>query len=104
MRITGSLTRHALAAAALLAAAAPLAAQELPVGQSEADYQAWVANPGNGGQILSFESWQHAAGVDHVLPSWQLVRTASMWRECNGQPFEVPPFRLWPGMVKTLAF
>ena len=90
--------------AALLALASPLAAQELPVGQGEAEYQAWVADPGHRGQILSFEAWQHAAGVDRVLPTWQLVRTASMWRECNAQPFEVPPFRLWPGMVKTLRF
>jgi len=86
-------------------AAPPLHAQELPVGQSEADYQAWLAsNPGNVGQTLSFESWQEAAGVKGVLPSWQLIRTASMWRECDGPPFEVPPFRLWPGMVKTLRF
>ena len=91
-------------AAALLAAAAPLAAQELPVGQGEAEYRAWVADPGHRGQVLSFEAWQAAAGVDHVLPTWQLVRTASMWRECNAQPFEVPPFRLWPGMVKTLRY
>ena len=97
--------RITLIATAALLAAAPLRAQELPVGQSEADYQAWLAaNPGNRGQVLSFEAWQQAAGVDHVLPAWQLVRTASMWRECNAQPFEVPPFRLWPGMVRTLRF
>jgi hypothetical protein len=39
-----------------------------------------------------------------VLPTWQVIRTASMWRECGGEPFEVPPFTLWPGMVKTLRF
>jgi hypothetical protein len=90
---------------ALLLFATPLAAQELPVGQSEADYHAWLDNnPGHRGQILSFEAWQQAAGVDHVLPTWQLVRTASMWRDCNAEPFEVPPFMLWPGMVKTLRF
>lgn len=89
----------------LLAAPAAAAAQELPVGQGEAEYQAWYASsPGVRGQVLSFESWQEAAGVSNVLPTWQLVRTASMWRECNGQPFEVPPFRLWPGMVRTLRF
>jgi hypothetical protein len=96
--------RHSLILAALLLAA-PAPAQELPVGQSEADYRVWLdANPGHRGQILSFEAWQEAAGVGHVLPSWQLVRTASMWRECGGPPFEVPPFRLWPGMVRTLRF
>jgi len=90
---------------ALLLAAGPLSAQEIPVGQGEADYAAWLAaSPGNRGQILSFESWQEAAGVRGVLPTWQIVRTASMWRECNGPPFEVPPFRLWPDMIKTLRF
>ena len=80
-------------------------AQELPVGQSEADFARWLdTNPGYRGQILSFEAWQDAAGVKGVLPTWQLVRTASMWRECNGQPFEVPPFQLWPGVVRTLRF
>jgi len=97
---------RAFALAALaLACAAPAAAQELPVGQSEADYTAWLdSNPGHRGQILSFEAWQRAAGVERVLPTFELVRTASMWRECGGAPFEVPPFRLWPGMVRTLAF
>ena len=83
----------------------PAPAQELPVGQSEADYARWLdAQPGRRGQILSFEAWQAAAGVRNVLPTWQMVRTASMWRECGGEPFEVPPFTLWPGMVKTLRF
>ena len=97
---------RAFALAALaLACAAPAAAQELPVGQSEADYQIWLdSNPGHRGQVLSFEAWQQAAGVERVLPTFELVRTASMWRECGGAPFEVPPFRLWPGMVRTLAF
>jgi len=90
---------------ALALCAAPARAQELAVGQGEADYQVWLAsNPGHRGQILSFEAWQEAAGVSGVIPTWQLVRTASMWRECNGPPFEVPPFRLWPGMVRTLRF
>jgi len=94
-----------LAVALLLAAPLPARAQELPVGQSEADYQAWLAsNPGNRGQVLSFEAWSQAAGVGSVLPTWQLIRTASMWRECNGAPFEIPPFRLWPGMAATLKF
>jgi hypothetical protein len=86
-------------------AAAPAPAQEMPVGQGEAEYALWLdAQPGRRGQVMSFEAWQDAAGVRNVLPTWQLIRTASMWRECNGQPFEVPPFTLWPGMVKTLRF
>ncbi len=88
----------------LLAFAVSASAQELPdEGQSEPAYHAWLeSEPGLRGEILSFEAWQEAAGVRGVIPTWQLVRTASMWRECNGPPFEVPPFRLWPGMTDTL--
>lgn len=83
----------------------PAHAQELPVGQGEPEYRAWLeAWPSRRGQVMSFESWQEAAGVRGVLPTWQMLRTASMWRECGGQPFEVPPFQMWPDMVRTLRF
>src|ERR1051325_3192307 len=96
---------HILAASLLALAGTRAPAQELPVGQSEADYQAWLAaDPGHRGQTLSFEAWQRAAGVLGVVPTWQLIRTASLWRECQGPPFEIPPFRLWPGMAQTLRF
>jgi hypothetical protein len=85
--------------------AAPLHAQQLPDGQGEAEYRAWLASsPAVRGSVLSFKAWQQAAGVAWVLPTWQVVRTASMWRECSGPPFEVPPPHLWPDMVKTLRF
>jgi len=91
--------------AALFILAAPAQAQELPQGQGEADYRAWLGNhSGLQASILSFESWQEAAGVGGVLPTWQLIRTASMWRECGGPPFEVPPPQHWPGMARTLRF
>ena len=94
-----------LAAFFLLLIASPLRAQELPEGQGQAEYEAWVASgPGVRGSVLSFEAWQQAAGVSYVLPTWQIVRTASMWRQCAGPPFEVPPPAHWPGMAKTLRF
>ena len=89
----------------LLLIAVPLRAQELPEGQGEAEYRAWLASgPAVRASVLSFESWQQAAGVDGVLPTWQVVRTASMWRECGGPPFEVAPPHHWPDMVRTLRF
>ena len=92
-------------AAALLLTAFPAAAQSLPEGQGQAEYEEWLASsPGVRAQVLSFESWQEAAGVRGVLPSWQMLRTASMWRECGGKPFEVPPHNFWPDMVRTLRY
>lgn len=90
---------------ALLAFVAPARAQQLPEGQGQAEFQAWMdASPGFRGAVLSFEAWQQAAGVYGVLPTWQVIRTASMWRECNGPPFQVPPAHHWPGMARTLRF
>ena len=86
-----------LVAFILLFAAIPAAAQELPEGQGEAEYRlAYESSPGFRGGVLSFEAWQQAAGVAGVLPTWQVIRTASMWRECGGAPFEVPPASFWP--------
>ncbi|MDQ8757093.1 hypothetical protein RCO27_12745 [Sphingosinicella sp. LHD-64] len=94
-----------LAAVLITLSVAPALAQELPDGQSEADYRAWLdAAPGRRGEVMSFEAWQDAAGVRNVLPTYQVIRTASMWRPCGGAPFEVPPFTLWPGMTRTLRF
>jgi len=87
------------------AAAAPAQGQQLPEGQGPAEYAEWLASsPGVRASVLSFEAWQQAAGVDGVLPTWQVVRTASMWRECGGPPFEVPPPHFWPDMTRTLKF
>lgn len=88
-----------------LAGATPAVAQQLPQGQGEAEFRAWYdSSPGVRASVLSFESWQQAAGVYGVLPTWQIIRTASLWRECNGPPFEVPPPHHWPGMARTLRF
>jgi hypothetical protein len=93
----------ALALAMILSSPALAAA---PVeGQNRADYLAWLArDPGARAQVLSFKSYLQAAKVEQVLPTWQLVRTASMWRECNGPRFEVAPFAEWQHIAGTLNF
>ena len=83
----------------------PSLAQQLPEGQGETEFRAaYDSSPGFRGGILSFEAWQQAAGVEGVLPTWQVVRTASMWRECGGPQFEVAPFAEWQHISATLRF
>jgi hypothetical protein len=97
----------ALALAALLAtfAAPAAAASGMPEGQTKADYLAWLArDPGARAEVLSFKSYLEAAGVEDVLPTWQMVRTASMWRECSGPRFEVAPMDEWVHIATTLKF
>ena len=59
--------------------------------------------------IVLFTIWhgKHAAEVDpfsgflvseklaQVVPTYQLLRSASMWKECHAEPFEVPPSEQW---------
>lgn len=95
----------ALAVVAALALARPGAAQEQAEGQSKADYHAWLARePAARAQLLAFKQFLEMREVDGVLPTWQLVRTASRWRECNGPRFEVAPFTEWNNVARTLRF
>jgi hypothetical protein len=85
--------------------ATPSLAASLPEGQTKADYLAWLAkDPGARAEVLSFKSYLEAAGVPDVVPTWQLVRTASKWRECDGPRFEVAPAAEWTNIAETLEF
>lgn len=90
----------------LFATLAPATAQQLPdAGQSEAAYHAFLAaKPEFAQEVRAFEAWRRRKDVAGILPSWQLLRTATMWRACNGPPFEVPPPKLWQGIARTLRF
>ena len=89
----------------LLGFSTPTPAQSVAEGQSHADYLAWLArDPGARAQVISFKTFLQAKKLDAVLPTWQLVRTASMWRECNGPRFEVAPFTAWQHIARTLSF
>jgi len=94
-----------LSLAGLAALAAPVRAQEVAEGQAEADYHAWLAkSPAARAQVIAFKQFLGMEKVEDVLPTWQLVRTASMWRECAGPRFEVAPFAEWQHVAKTLRF
>ena len=95
----------AFAASLALVISAPAGAQETAEGQSHADYLAWLArSPVARAQVLGFKSFLEMRQVEDVVPTWQLVRTASMWRECNGPRFEVAPFTEWNHIAETLRF
>ncbi len=87
-----------------VAASAPAAAQELPdAGQGEAAFHRFLAGkPHVAAQVRGFEQWLARKQVLGILPTWQVLRTATMWRPCNGPPFEVPPRKYWDNVAATL--
>ena len=81
------------------------AAAYISAGQDEPGYRSWyLAAPWRAAQVKSFNDYLATHQVAGILPTWQLLRTATSWQECGGQPFEVPPAEDWPNMVQTLRY
>lgn len=95
-----------LAGAALaLLMPTPAEAQSTAPGQAKADYYAWLArSPQKRDNVRAFQAYLEQRRVSEVLPTWQLVRTSSSWRECSADRFEVAPVQQWRNIFHTLAF
>ena len=81
------------------------AAPYVTAGQDEPGYRSWyLAAPWRAAQVKAFNDYLESNQVGGVLPTWQLLRTATSWSDCGQQPFEVPPAAEWPNMVQTLRY
>jgi hypothetical protein len=81
------------------------AADYVTAGQDEPGYRAWVAaDPSRPVYVKAFNTYLVTYGAGGVVPTWQLLRTASFWQRCNAQPFEVPPTAAWPNIVAALRY
>ena len=77
----------------------------ITAGQDEPGYRSWyLAGPWRAAQVKAFNDYLLGAQVGGIVPTWQLLRTATAWKDCGGQPFEVPPPDEWPHMVQTLRY
>ena len=81
------------------------AASYITAGQNEPGYRSWyLAAPYRAAQVRAFNDYLASAQVAGIVPTWQLLRTATSWSECGAQPFEIPPQVDWPHMVQTLRY
>lgn len=81
------------------------AADYIIAGQDEAGYRRWYGEASYRPLfVATFHRYLEREGVAGILPTWQLLRTASAWQACGAQPFEVPPQTLWANLVETLRF
>jgi hypothetical protein len=77
----------------------------ITAGQDEPGYRSWyLAAPWRTAQVKAFNDYLVSNQVAGILPTWTLLRTATSWQECGGQPFEVPPADEWGHMVQTLRY
>ena len=81
------------------------AAEYITVGQDEPGYRRWVAAVAwRPTYVRAFHNYLVSNGVAGVAPTWQLLRTATAWRDCGAEPFEVPPTSEWANIVATLNY
>ena len=81
------------------------AADYITPGQDEAGYRSWVlADPSRPPAVASFYAFLSANGIAGIVPTWQLLRTATDWQKCSAQPFEVAPSEHWPHLIEALRF
>jgi len=81
------------------------AADYISIGQDEPGYRSWyAAGPRHAGAVKAFNDYLAVWGVSGILPTWQILRTATSWQRCGGSPFEVPPTAEWPHIVQTLRY
>lgn len=80
-------------------------ARYVTAGQDEPGYRSWyMAMPSRAIAVGNFNHYLKTYGVAGVVPTWQLLRTASSWQDCGASPFEVPPTLEWPNIVQTLRY
>ena len=81
------------------------AAPYITAGQDEPGYRFWyLAAPWRAAQVKALNDYLTTWQVSGILPTWELLRTATAWKDCGGQPFEVPPTTEWPHIVQTLRY
>ena len=87
---------------------APAPSEPLPPaieGQDKDAYDNWLArDPAVRAEVLGFESFLKGQELRDVLPTWQLTRTASDYKQCAGPAFEVAPIEEWQHIAETLRF
>jgi Peptidase M15 len=81
------------------------AADYISVGQDEQGYRSWYgASLRHAAGVKGFNDYLTQWGVSGILPTWQILRTATSWQRCGGAPFEIPPVSEWPHIVQTLRY
>ncbi|MBE7367003.1 peptidase M15 [Ramlibacter sp. HM2] len=58
---------------------------------------------GREAEVEAFEAFLVYEKVARVAPTYQLLRSASMWKECRAEPFQLPPPELWPEVRDVLS-
>lgn len=74
----------------------PPIAGRVPLADPERDQVLFTSWRGQRSEeVRTFEEYLVSEDVAQVIPTYQLLRSASMWKECHAEPFEIPPQSEW---------
>ncbi len=67
-------------------------------------FEGWLEeDPARGEEFARFTAFLAEEGVADVVEPWQLMRIDSYYaRECEVEPFTIPPEELWPNVLPAL--
>ena len=68
--------------------------------RTEAMFAQWRVS--NQADVDLFADYLQAQSLSGVIALHQLLRSASSWRQCNAEPFAVPPQEQWAEVVSVL--
>jgi len=75
----------------------------IPIDQTEQGFILWLrVEPDRARQARKLAAFLARQKLDRVAPFYQILRTASDWQVCGGEPFALPPDEDWPRAAKTL--
>lgn len=83
---------------ALLLLLAALPAAAAPEEDDGPLFDAWIKTH----SVAEFEDDLAASGLNGVVPTRQLLRTATDWKRCGAERFEIPPRAQWPAVKRVL--
>ena len=67
-----------------------------------ASYRQWLAQGENYARVREYEQFLMRNNVAHIIPSFELLRTARDWQKCGRSEYMVPNRELWGNSLSTL--
>jgi hypothetical protein len=65
-------------------------------------YNSWLAVSDHLARVREYEKFLEQNQVGHIIPSYELLRTARDWQKCGRSEYMVPNRELWPNQLPTL--
>ena len=67
-----------------------------------ASYRIWLNQGENYARVREYEQFLTRNNLAHIIPSFELLRTARDWQKCGRSEYMVPNRELWNNSLSTL--